>query len=43
MIKENMGMRRFRSRGIENVKFEFILVAIGYNLSKLHKKKIRLN
>jgi transposase len=43
VIKENMGMRRFRRRGIENVKFEFILVAIGYNLSKLHKKKFRLS
>lgn len=43
VIKENMGMRRFRRRGIDNVKFEFILVAIGYNLSKLHKKKFRLN
>lgn len=43
VIKENMGMRRFRRRGIENVKFEFILVAIGYNLSKIHKKKFRLN
>jgi transposase len=43
VIKENMGMRRFRRRGTENVKFEFILVAIGYNLAKLHKKKFRLN
>lgn len=43
VIKENMGMRRFRRRGIENVKFEFILEAIGYNLSKLHKKTFRLN
>lgn len=30
-------------RGMDNVKFEVILVAIGYNLSKLHKKKFRLS
>lgn len=43
VIKGNAGFRRFNRRGIENVKFEFILIAIGYNLSKLHKKKFRSN
>jgi transposase len=43
VIKGNAGFRRFNRRGIENVKIEFILIAIGYNLSKLHKKKFRSN
>jgi transposase len=42
VIKEAMGFRRFRRRGIQNVKFEFILVAIGYNLAKLHSRKYRI-
>lgn len=41
IIKEQMGFRRFKRRGIQNVKFEFYLVAIGYNLAKLHSKKYR--
>jgi len=41
VIKEAMGFRRFRRRGIQNVKFEFMLIAIGYNLAKLHSKKYR--
>lgn len=42
VIKEAMGFRRFRRRGIQNVKFEFMLIAIGYNLAKLHSKKYRI-
>lgn len=42
IIKEQMGFRRFKRRGIQNVKFEFMLVAIGYNLAKLHSKKYRI-
>lgn len=42
VIKEQMGLRRFKRRGIQNVKFEFMLVAIGYNLAKLHSKKYRI-
>jgi transposase len=42
VIKEAMGFRRFRRRGIQNVKFEFMLIAIGYNLTKLHNKKFRV-
>jgi hypothetical protein len=41
VIKEQMGFRRFKRRGIQNVKFEFMLIAIGYNLAKLHSKKYR--
>jgi transposase len=42
VIKEAFKMRRFRRRGTENVKLEFILLAIGYNLAKLHSKKYRI-
>ena len=42
VIKEAMGFRRFKRRGIQNVKFEFMLIAIGYNLTKLHNKKFRV-
>jgi len=42
VIKEAFKMRRFRRRGTENVKLEFILLAIGYNLAKLHNKKYRI-
>ena len=42
VIKEQLGFRRFKRRGIQNVKFEFMLIAIGYNLKKLHNKKFRV-
>ena len=42
IIKEQMAFRRFKRRGIQNVKFEFYLVAIGYNLKKFHNKKYRI-
>jgi transposase len=42
IIKEQMGFRRFRRRGIQNVKFEFMLIAIGFNLKKFHNKKYRI-
>ncbi|PKK94271.1 MAG: transposase [Tenericutes bacterium HGW-Tenericutes-6] len=42
IIKEQMKFRRFKRRGIQNVKFEFMLTAIGYNLAKLHNKKYRI-
>jgi len=42
VIKEAFHIRRFRRRGIQNVKFEFLLVSIGYNLSKYHNRKYRI-
>lgn len=42
IIKEQMKFRRFKRRGIQNVKFEFMLTAIGYNLAKFHNKKYRV-
>jgi len=42
VIKEAMKFRRFKRRGIQNVKFEFLLIAIGYNLAKYHRKKYRI-
>jgi len=42
VLKEDFRFRRFRRRGIQNVKFEFLLLAIGYNLSKYHNKKYRV-
>lgn len=42
VIKENFGYDRFNRRKHENVKLEFLLVCIGYNLSKYHNKKYRI-
>jgi len=42
VLKEDFRYRRFRRRGLQNVKFEFLLLSIGYNLSKYHNKKYRV-
>ncbi len=36
--KEDMGFRRYLSRGKENVLTESILLALGHNINKLHNK-----
>lgn len=41
VIKQDMGFTRFTRRGMENVKMEFLLVCIGYNLKKYHKYRLR--
>lgn len=41
VLKEDFKFRRFKRRGIKNVKLEFMLLSIGYNLSKYHNKKQR--
>ena len=38
VLKENHGFRRFLLRGKQNVRIEFLFLAIGYNLNKLHSK-----
>ena len=38
VIKENHNFRRFLTRGKKNVKVEFLLLALAYNLNKLHNK-----
>ena len=38
VIKENHNFRRFLTRGKKNVKVEFTLLALAYNLNKLHHK-----
>lgn len=42
VIKEVFKLRRFRRKGTQNVKLEFYLTAIGYNLDKYHNKKYRI-
>lgn len=42
VIKEAFKLRRFKRCGTEKVRLEFLLVAIGYNLSKFHNKRYRL-
>ena len=37
-IKEDMGFRRYQYRGKANVTAQSILLAIGYNIRKLHHK-----
>ena len=38
VIKENHNFRRFLTRGKKSVKVEFTLLALAYNLNKLHNK-----
>jgi len=38
VLKEAMGFRRFLHRGNKKVKAEVILMALGYNINKLHNK-----
>lgn len=42
VIKEVFKMRRFRRKGTQNIRLEFYLTAIGYNLAKYHHKKYRI-
>lgn len=37
-IKQDMGFRRFLSRGNQNVLAESIFLALGHNINKLHRK-----
>lgn len=37
-LKQDMGFRRFLSRGKENVLAESILLAMAHNINKLHAK-----
>ncbi|SFD50664.1 IS1182 family transposase [Clostridium uliginosum] len=41
VIKQDYGFRRFLMRGNKNVKIEFLLMAFGYNVNKLHSKTIQ--
>lgn len=41
VLKEVFNVRRFRRKGTPNVKLEFYLAAIGYNLDKFHNKRYR--
>lgn len=41
VIKEDMKFTRFTRRGLANVKMEFLLVCIGYNLKKYHKYRLK--
>ena len=36
IIKQAIGFRRFTLRGLEDVSLEWILVALSYNLRRLH-------
>lgn len=40
ILKEDYGFRRFFTRGKNNVKVEFMLLCLGFNINKLHKKTI---
>ena len=38
VVKEDMGFRQYLYRGMKNVLAESVLVAIAYNINKLHWK-----
>ena len=38
VLKEDHGFRRFLMRGKKNIRIEFTLLALGYNINKLHSK-----
>lgn len=41
VIKEDFGFRRFFMRGNIKVRIEFLLMAFGYNVNKLHNKTLQ--
>lgn len=41
IIKSNTNYDRITRKGLENVKMEWLLISIGYNLMKFHRKKER--
>ena len=41
-IKNNRGMKRFRLKGLEKVKAEFLYMAIAHNLGKIMKHKMAM-
>ncbi len=41
VVKRDRGYRRIRRRGLEKVKLELLLVAVGHNLYKFHSPKGR--
>lgn len=41
VMKEDYTYRQIRRRGLENVKLEFLLVSISFNIRKYHNKKKR--
>jgi transposase len=38
VLKEDHGFRRFLMRGKKNVRTEYLLLCLGYNVNKLHAK-----
>ena len=40
VLKEDMGFRRFLTRGTAHVKTEITLLCLAYNIQKLHNKTI---
>ena len=41
VIKQDYGFRRFLMRGMPKVRTEFLLMAFGYNVNKLHSKTLQ--
>jgi hypothetical protein len=40
VLKEDMGFRRFLTRGTTNVRTEILLLCLAYNIQKLHNKTV---
>lgn len=41
VIKQNMGFVRFHRKGMKNVRMEFLMVCLGYNLKKYHIARLK--
>ena len=41
VMKEDMGFRRFLTRGQVNISIEFLLLCFGFNINKLHYKAMK--
>lgn len=41
VIKQDFGFTRFHRKGLKNVKMEFLLVCLGYNMKKFHLSRLR--
>lgn len=40
IIKQDYSFRRFLMMGSKNIIIEFLLIAFGYNINKLHRKTL---
>lgn len=43
VLKQDYGFRRFLMRGKKNIRIEFLLISVEYNVNKLYSKKVKID